>query len=352
MKTVNIGIVGLGSIATKMHIPILSSISEIKILGAAERDTNRASKIGEKWNIPHIYSDYLELYENPDLDAVFICIPNFLHYEAVKGALKNNLHVFCEKPMGTEASKALELVQIAQDRNLVLAAGYNRRLDKRYMKVAETVQSRKLGHILQIQGTFINPGPYAGWSPATEWFFQDKYGLLYDSGCHMVDLLRLVMGDEIVEVSAQGINTLPGVDVIDNISCSFKTRENSLGNFIIGWQAAINHDSMAIHGNGGSLYTDPLETEFLHGGSGALEKIQKNLKSSKKIMGTFIGRSGAGVAPDVSFYQEDMQFIQAIIDGTSPSATGIDALRVLEVLDAIKKSLKEGRSVKVEFSPM
>ena len=69
-------------------------------------------------------------------------------------------------------------------------------------------------------------------------------------------------------------------------------------------------------------------------------------------MGTFIGRSGAGVAPDVSFYQEDMQFIQAIIDGTSPSATGIDALRVLEVLDAIKKSLKEGRSVKVEFSPM
>jgi len=249
--------------------------------------------------------------------------------------------------MGTDAEKALELVELSKNKELILAVGYNRRLDERYQRVAETIRSRKLGRILQVQGTFINSGPYAGWSPTTEWFFEDKYGLLYDSGCHMVDLLMQVLDDDMVEVSAQGISTLKGFNVLDNISCVFKTRKNILGGFIIGWQAAINHDSMAIHGNGGSLFTDPLETEFMHGGSGALEKIRDNLKSSQRIVGTFISRSGRGDIPDETFFEQDKSFINAIIKGTQTPATGEDALKVLKVLDGIKKSLKSGRTVSI-----
>ena len=347
MEKVNIGIVGLGAIATKMHIPILSSHPDVNLYAAAERDTNRASRVCEKWNIPHVYSDFRELYEDEDLNGVFICLPNFLHYEAVKCALENDLHVFCEKPMGTDAQQALELVENAKNRELKLAVGYNRRLDERYQNMAENVRSMKLGRILQVQGTFINAGPYAGWSPATEWFFEDKYGLLYDSGCHMLDLLMLVMGDDIVEVSAQGINTLKGFEVIDNISCTFKTSKNILGSFIIGWQAAINYDSISIHGNGGSLFSDPLETEFMHGGSGALEKISGNLKSCKEIIGSFIGRSGRGDIPDETFFQQDYKFIESIKNDTNPPVSGEDAFKILEILDGMKNSLENGKTIHI-----
>jgi predicted dehydrogenase len=353
MDKISIGIVGLGAIAKNMHVPVLSTFDDAEIKAAVEVDIKRGKQLAKKWNIPEVYEDYTKMYDNSDLDAVFVCLPNFLHYEAVKSALEHNLHVFCEKPMGLRADEAYELVKMAEKKNLVLAVGYNRRLINNYEEAAEIVKSLRLGNVLQAHGILVNDGPYAGWIPSSDWFFKDKYGVLYDSGPHLIDVIMHILSDKITEVSARGINTMYGLDVFDNIAGVFKTEKEVVGTFNVGWKIAGNYDSIQVHGTGGSLFVNPLEVEVRHGSYGPLERVADHIKSAKKIIGTLIGtqtsRKSGDKLPDETYIREDRAFVDAVLNGDEPLVSGEDGLRVLEVLEAIEKSIDKAGVVKVKM---
>lgn len=349
MNKINIGIVGLGTIAKNAHIPTLSTFKDVEIKFAAEVDIKRGKEFAKKWNISEVYDDYTKMYENADLDAVFICLPNFLHFDAVKGALENNLHVFCEKPMGLRADEAYELVRMARKKNLVLAVGYNRRLEKNYEEAANIVKSLKLGNILQAHGILVNAGPYAAWIPSSDWFFNDKYGVLYDSCPHLIDIIMHILSDQITEVSARGISTLYGLNVFDNIVSVFKTEKRVVGTFNVGWKTAAAYDAFQVHGTGGSVFANPLEVEVRYGSYGPLDSVVDHIKSIKKIMGSQVGRMSADKRPNEIYFREDMAFIDAVLNSGNPLASGEEGLRVLEVLEAIKESVDEGGVVYVKM---
>jgi len=341
--------VGLGAIAKKMHVPVLSTFKDVVIKSAAEANVKRGEKFAKKWNIPEVFEDYNKMYDDADLDAVFICLPNFLHYNAAKSALEHDMHVFCEKPMGLSADEAYELVKIAKKRNLVLAVGYNRRLEKNYEEAAEIVKSLRLGNILQAHGILVNAGPYGSWIPSSDWFFSDKYGVLYDSAPHLISIMMRILSDRITEVSAKGMSTMHGLDVFDNIAGVFKTEKGMLGTFNVGWKSAAGYDSIQVHGTGGSVFANPLEVEVRHGSYGPLDKVADNIKSAKKIIGAQVGRMGGDTRPSETYLKEDRGFIDAGLNGDKPLVSGEDGLRVLEVLEGIKESLDDGKPSKVKI---
>ena len=349
MDKISIGIVGLGTIAKNAHIPTLSTFEDVVIKSAAEVDVKRGEKFTERGNITEIYEDYNKMYDDSDLDAVFICLPNVLHYESVKSALEHNLHVFCEKPLGLRSDEAFELVKMAKKRNFVLAVGYNRRLEKNYEKAAKIVKSLKLGTILQAHGILVNAGPYASWIPSSDWFFNDKYGVLYDSGPHLIDIMMHVLSDQITEVSARAISTMHGLNVFDNIAGVFKTEKDVVGTFNVGWKTAANYDSIQVHGTGGSVFANPLEVKIRHGSYGSLEKVADHIKSVKKIIGSQAGRMSGDKRPNETYFKEDRAFVDAVLNDGHPLVSGEDGLRVLEVLEAIKESLDSKKLVNVKI---
>ncbi|OPY55480.1 MAG: putative oxidoreductase [Methanosaeta sp. PtaU1.Bin060] len=349
MDKLSIGIVGLGTIAKKMHVPTLSSFKDVAVKSAAEANVKRGERFAKKWNIPEVHGDYTKMYDNADLDAVFICLPNFLHYNAVKNALEHDLHVFCEKPMGLNADEAYELVKIAKKRNLVLAVGYNRMLEKNYEKAAEIVKSLRLGTILQAHGILVNPGPYAGWIPSSDWFFNDKYGVLYDSAPHLISIMMHILSDQITDVSAKGISTMHGFGLFDNIACIFMTKTGIVGTLNVGWKTAASYDSIQLHGTGSSVFANPSEVEVRHGSYGPLEKIAENIKLTKNIISAQVGRMNENNAPNDTYFKEDRAFIDAVLKGDKPLVSGEDGLRVLEVLEAIKKSLDDETGIRVSL---
>lgn len=346
---INIGIVGLGAIAKNMHVPVLSAFDDVVIKSAAEANIKRGEKFAKKWDIPEVYEDYNKMYNDIVLDAVFICLPNFLHYDAVKSALEHDIHVFCEKPMGLSADEAYELVKIAEKRNLVLAVGYNRRLEKNYEKAAEIVKSLRLGNILQAHGILVNAGPYGSWIPSSDWFFNDKYGVLYDSAPHLISIIMQILSDNITEVSARGVSTMHGLDVFDNIAGVFKTEKGIVGTFNVGWKSAAGYDSIQVHGTGGSVSANPLEVEVRHGSYGTLDRVADNIKSATKIIGDQVGRMGGDKRPGYTYFKEDRTFINAVLNDDKPLVSGEDGLRVLEVLEGIKASMNDEKVVKVKM---
>ena len=347
MDKISIGIVGLGAIAKNMHVPILSTFEDAEIKAAAEVDVERRKKIAKKWDIPEVYDDYSKMYENADLDAVFVCLPNFLHYDAVKSAMEHNLHVFCEKPMGLRTDEGYELVKMAKKKTLVFAVGYNRRLEKNYEEASKIVKSLRLGNVLQAHGILVNPGPYASWIPNSDWFFKDKYGVLYDSGPHLMDIMMHILSDQITEVSASGISTMHGLNVFDNIAGVFKTEKGVVGTFNVGWKMAAGYDSIQVHGTGGSVFANPLEVEVRYGSYGSLEKVADHIKLAKKIIGTQMSRMSGDKRPNETYFREDRAFVDVVLDGSEPLVSGEEGLRVLEVLEAIKESVDEDKLIKI-----
>ena len=341
MSKLNVGIVGLGSIAKSRHVPILSSFKDVEIKAAAELNAESGKKFVKKWNIPQIFEDYNEMYKESGLDAVFICLPSHLHFEAAKSAIEHGIHVFCEKPMGLRSDNAFELVKEAEKRNLVLAVGYNRRLAENYEKADEIVRSLKLGKILQAHAVFVMAGPYFGWVPSSDWFFDDKFGVLYDLGSHLVDLILYILSDRITEVSALGIKSMHELNVYDNIACVFRTEEEVTGTLNTGWKIPQDCNAIEVHGTAGSLFVNPLELEVRHGSYDSLERAAYHLKSA---------RSNLRISYDNETYvREDRAFMDAVKGNASPLVSGVNGLRVLEVLDAIKESLESRKTRKVCF---
>ena len=349
---VKVGIVGLGAVSELCHLPVLSSLDCVEIVAACEKDSARRQRRKTEWHIPVIYEDYEEMYNKADLDAVFICLPAMLHYEAVKSALGHNLHVFCEKPLGLSSERAYELVTIARKRNLIFTVGYSRMLSDGYQKAAKIVKSLRLGKILQVHGVLTIAGPYAGWIPRSDWFFDEKGGgVLYDSGSHLFSILVCVLSDKITEICATGANTyrLPGVH--DQISGYFRTEKGVLGTFNIGWRAATTSDSIEIIGSGGSLLVASDRVEERHGSSGYIERVKNHFAAAFELISGQLSSLTRREGIDKTFLMEDEGFIKAVIDGQKAIVTGEEALHVLAVLGAVKESIETGDKVGVKSYP-
>ena len=344
-----IGIVGLGAIARNMHIPVLSNFKDVNIDVVADIDKGGVEKVVKRFKIRKAYQNYEEMFEESQLDAVFISVPPIAHYVVAKSALEHGLHVFCEKPMGISSSQAMELVRASQKRNLVLQVGYNLRGVKNYVRAAKIIEGMRLGRILQVHATMTRPGPYVGWMPNGEWHLEKEGGgVLYDLGSHLLDLINYILSEKIVDISAKSIETMH-LNIVDNIAGAFETESGAIGTVNIGWRAGINFDSIEIHGTAGYAFVNPLEFEEVYGSFDMLGKALYHARAAKHVLTEGIHLLISKNVLD-TYTEQDRSFIDSINAHVCkrPYASGEDAAHTLMVIEAFKNSLKTGKSSIVE----
>lgn len=113
MKRLKIGLIGAGGIAENRHIPAYQSLKEqVEITGVQDVNLVRAREVAEKYAIPHVYEDYLEMLKH--VDAVTICTPNKFHESIAVAALNQGVHVLCEKPMAMNTAEGERMVDAAE----------------------------------------------------------------------------------------------------------------------------------------------------------------------------------------------------------------------------------------------
>jgi predicted dehydrogenase len=160
---------------------------------------------------PH-YKDLL----GEDLDALFVCLPNYLAAEVTIAGLKKGLHVFCEKPPGRDVDDIQAVLAAkAEYPDLVLKYGFNHRYHESVRDALEMVESGELGDVINIRGIYGKSKviPFSGGWRAE----RDKAGggILLDQGIHMVDLMRLFCG-QFTDVKSYVSNGYWHHDVEDN----------------------------------------------------------------------------------------------------------------------------------------
>lgn len=346
MDQVQVGIIGLGGIATRMHIPVLQTLPGVSIVAGAEINSQQAERTQRRFNIPRVYDTYWRMFDEEELDAVYVCLPNALHIEAARCALEHDTHVFCEKPLGLSATAAAQLAELADRRGLILMPGYNLRYVSNYARAQALIQAKRLGKVLQIQATMARPGPYTGWDPKSDWYYDaENCGVLYDQGSHALDLIRFIGGLDVIDLAPTATTSLPGLDVPDSIAATFRTTGVAVGTLNLTWGACANLDMVMVHGTAGTLIASWHYFEHMKSIGGGVAKMATYAANAAVIVRR-VTRSLLRQPDRTDPYQLIARdFIAAVRSGRPAPITAWDGVRVLEALNAAAVALRPQKVV-------
>jgi len=196
-------VIGTGAIGIH-HLTSLMSCPRASAVALSESDHQRAKDTADRYRIPRVYSDYHELLEQPDIDAVIVSTPNHLHARVAIEALQARKHVLLEKPMATNYKDAVKIADTAKKMRRILMVGQNFRF-KRDMQTAKGMIDRgDLGEVYHARCFWLrrNAIPRIG-----SWFTQKQFaggGCTIDIACHMLDsTLHLMREFDATAVTAQ-----------------------------------------------------------------------------------------------------------------------------------------------------
>ena len=123
-----VGVIGTGAIAKYRHLPEYAAREDVEIVALCDIIKEKADKLAVRYGVESVYTDYKQMIENEELDAVSVCTPNYLHAEISIFALNHGLHVLVEKPMATSLDEANAMIEAAKKQERVLMVGQNQRL--------------------------------------------------------------------------------------------------------------------------------------------------------------------------------------------------------------------------------
>src|SRR5665213_1474472 len=241
---VTYGIIGCGAISQRRHIPECVANSHSKLAALADPMADRVAELAKKY-CATAFTDYKEMLQKSEIDAVIVAGPNALHAQQTIDALNAGKHVLCEKPMATSRDDAKAMVAAAEKNKKYLMIGLNQRLMPPHIKAKEILAGGKLGKVLSFRTAFKHPGP-EGWSvdAGKSWFFkkgQAFMGVCGDLGVHKADLMRWLLNDEFTDVSGF-ITTLDKkdsegklIELDDNAYLTLKTAGGIIGSMILSW---------------------------------------------------------------------------------------------------------------------
>lgn len=192
MSEIKVGIIGCGWIVEKAHIPSYQRISEVNLYAIYDIDLEAARNISKKSGIKHVF-DNLDEFLSSGIGAVIIASPNFTHSEYTKKALKNGIHVLCEKPVALSQKDIVEIVKLAEEKAVIYMPGFVNRFRKDIQKIYQMVQDECIGEIKGVETAWLRK---AGIPKVGTWFTNKKLsggGVLVDLGSHMIDLCTLFL---------------------------------------------------------------------------------------------------------------------------------------------------------------
>lgn len=196
MKKIRIGIIGTGGIS-KTHLRCYLREPDVEVVAGCDLVPGRAKERFEEFGIEgaQYFTDYKEMLDTVEMDAVSVCTYNRTHAECAIGALERGVHVMLEKPFTFTLDEAIEVMRAEKKSGKILTLGFQPRMDPNLKLIRDIVQSGELGRVYYVQtGGGRRHGIPMGW---TDSFIDENkggYGALGDIGCYSIDLVMHALG--------------------------------------------------------------------------------------------------------------------------------------------------------------
>jgi predicted dehydrogenase len=318
---IRIGIIGLGQIALKAHLPGYAQAANCQITAVHSQREAHAKQVATQYGIPIIYKDWTDLTDSDHVDAVSICTPNFTHAPIALRAFRAGKHVMVEKPMTLTRLEAQEVIRAAAKSKRVLMVHHNMRFDPVIRSARKLLAQRVIGDVSTFKGSLTHRGPEA-WSPKANWFF-DRHksggGALMDLGPHVFGALEFLLDSPLTLTGALMAHPKANGTSAPEIHCAalLRAKMGAIGTINVGWGDATYQNRYYFFGTKGTLSLNLAKGEPI--------TIQYRGKEGKE----FPPLDKASFAP--SIYEH---FLDCIRTGKTPWVSGEEGLRTVELIEA------------------
>jgi D-xylose 1-dehydrogenase (NADP+, D-xylono-1,5-lactone-forming) len=242
------GIVSTADINRKL-IPGAHASDKVELLAVASRDQARADTYAREWEIPRAYGSYEALLDDPDVEAVYISLPNTMHVEWTIKALEAGKHVLCEKPFTRHPDEVDAAFDVAERTGRLLSEAFMYRHNPQTKKLAGLVADGAIGELRLVRSAFS----YSLYDEDNIRLRTDlEGGALMDVGCYCVSGSRLLAGEP-VEVDGAAWYGPSGTDWVFGGLLRFPN--DVLATFDCG-TAMPNRDELEAIGSEGSIFLD------------------------------------------------------------------------------------------------
>lgn len=275
-------------------------------------------------------SNYKELLDDPEIDAIAIATPVSSHFEWAMAALRANKHVLVEKPLASNSQEAIQLIDEAARRKRVLMVDHTFVYTSAVRKIRELIASNALGEIYYYDAVRVNLG-----------LFQHDVNVIWDLAIHDLSIMDYVLPSRALAVSATGISNIPGQpENVAYITLFFATPQ--IAHVHVNWLTPVKVRHTLIGGSEKMILYDDLEP------SEKVKIYDKGVtvsQSPEAVYEMLVSyRSGDMWAPRLdageALHTEALHFIDCIENNTKPETDGQAGLRLVRMVEAAERSLR------------
>jgi predicted dehydrogenase len=327
----NVAVVGCGYWGPNI-IRNLYSLSECKVKLVCDVDKKRLAHVGALYSGVQTTCEFDHLINDAEIDAIVIATPVRFHFEMAKRSLQAGKHTFLEKPMASSVAECEELIELAEKQNLIIMVGHTFVYSQSIKKIKQIVNAGDLGEIQYISSRRLNLG-----------LFQKDINVAWDLAPHDISIILYIMKEEPISVNCQGkAHVTPGIEDVTNITLNFPN--GGFATIHSSWLDPNKVREMTFVGTKKMLVYDDIEP---------MEKIKIYDKCVKvpphyDTFAEFQYSYHYGDMYSPYIQQEEplkvecQHFLDCISKKGKPDSSGIEGLRVVQILEAASHSLKNG----------
>jgi myo-inositol 2-dehydrogenase/D-chiro-inositol 1-dehydrogenase len=330
-ENVKVGIIGAGRIGSLHAEHLVTRIPRAEVMAISDVRVEVAESCAAQLGIPGVFADPAPLLQDPDIDAVLICSSTNTHAALVEAAAAAGKHIFCEKPIDLDLARVDRVLATVEQAGVKFMVGFNRRFDHNFRRVRDLVAAGAIGTPQILHIISRDPAP-----PPIE-YVKVSGGIFLDMTIHDFDMARYLMGCEVEEVYvAGGVMVDPAIGEagdIDTTVIMLRFENGAIGTIDNSRQAVYGYDQrVEVFGSGGVVRTenDFPNTAIVSDGQSVHRDLPLNF---------FMDRYTE------SYVTELQAFIDYVLGGSQPPATGQDGRMAIAMGYAARKSYAENRPV-------
>jgi predicted dehydrogenase len=329
-KKLRVALCGLGYYATQQLLPGILKSSNCTFAGIVTGTPAKKEKYQKEYNLPdhccYNYQNFDDIKNNPDIDAVYIVLPNSMHKEYTLRTAKAGKHVICEKPMSVNTAEGKEMIAACKAAGVTLSIGYRLHYEPFTMEVMRLAKDKDYGKVKYVEAQFAFKN-----RNVDAWRMKQSLaggGAIMDVGVYCINAARYATGEEPIAVTAQATKTEPLI---------YKDIEETLQ-----WQLYFPSGAVS---HGMSSYAFGSEKLCIHYENEVVELAPAYSYGPLKATARRAGPLNLEV---VHHQAKQMEGIADSILNSKPIKTpGEEGLKDMIIVDAIKKAAKSGKKVKI-----
>ncbi len=320
MRKVRWGVLGTADIARGQTIPGMQLAEHCELYAVAGRKMEKAKEYQEAFGFRKAYGSYDDLLADPEVEAVYIPLPNHIHCEWTVRALKAGKHVLCEKPLAMTEAQAAEMFRTAEENGVLLMEAFAYLHSPFVKAVKEELDAGAIGEIRYVESAFIT-----GRRPDTDIRLRKETGggALYDLGCYPVSMALWMLGKEPDTVRAAAQFSEKQIDLFTTALLLYAN--GTVANLDCGMLLPTGRlDRFHIHGTRGEIISP---VEFNQCGEIPYTVIRDGVRETKTV-----------TAPN-NYSLESEQLSRCILTGEKPHVSREFSLRVARAMDSILNAI-------------